>query len=474
MKRTSSPLLVILLALFLYASLASPAQAAPPGPELPPGFYQIAQAYGVHLYRKDYEKGNPDFVQVIDLSQMAALRLLYAPISETRPGKGVYGGDDPRFVSQPLQVFWDQVSAEEERAFCVTNGSFFYMPEHPTRLAFPLKVDGKIITDGWGIDTYPEQKLMLELWDDRANIRDLTKQALYSSSAPDIIAGLDEAANNRAKYAEARTFVGIDDRDRDGTFETVLMLNTLTAVQKDVAEVLRSFGADKVMMLDGGGSTQLLCRSDWYIKSERLIPQAIAVIGGSLPPVSFVLLGQPNWPVLLEGEFFPLILRVRNTGLVSWTIRDTQFILEASGLGSQEILPLQEEVKPGGTLVLTNTLASYTYSGIYPVTFKWGILHEGKTYSGEPINTNVIVLPMSLAPKRGELQEQIKIWTKEQPDQVRDLAAAWIEQHSGFSTKALGSQSPESVQLKDALWVPLIMLPVLILLGLAIARSRQS
>jgi hypothetical protein len=267
----------------------------------------VTSVYGVQLYRKDYPKGNPDFVQVIDLSQRAGLRLLYAPISETRPGKGVYGGDDPRFVSQPLQVFWEQVSTEEERAFCITNGSFFYMPEHPTRLAFPLKVNGKIITDGWGIDTYPEQKLMFELWEDQVNIRELTKQALYSSSAPNIIVGLDEEANKRAKFAVARTFVGIDDRDHNGIYETVLLLNTLTAIQKDVAEVLRSFGEDKVMMLDGGGSTQLLCKSDWYIKSERLIPQAIAVIAGTPPPVSFLLLGQPKWPILLEGEYFTLL-----------------------------------------------------------------------------------------------------------------------------------------------------------------------
>jgi hypothetical protein len=148
--------------------------------------------------------------------------------------------------------------------------------------------------------------------------------------------------------------------------------------------------------------------------------------------------------------------------------------LEASSLGGQEIISLQEDVKPGETLVLTNTLASYTYSGIYPVAFKWGILHDGKTYPGEPISFNSIVLPMSLAPKRGELQEQLGIWVQEQPDQVKDLAASWIEERSGFSAKALGSQSiSDSTQLKDVLWVPLLMLPVLILLGLAVGRANR-
>jgi hypothetical protein len=184
--------------------------------------------------------------------------------------------------------------------------------------------------------------------------------------------------------------------------------------------------------------------------------------------------GQPLWPVLVEGEFFPFSLQIRNTGKANWTSENTQFVLEANSLGSQKTLSITEDVIPGDTLVLTDTLASYTYNGIYQVTFKWGILHDGKTYPGEPVKINAIVLPISLAPKRGELQEQLRVWIKEQPDQVSDLAASWIEERSGFSTKALGTQSTESAQLKDVLWVPLLMLPVLILLGLAFARAKHG
>ena len=37
------------------------------------------------------------------------------------------------------------------------------------------------------------------------------------------------------------------------------------------------------MMLDGGGSTQMICLDKPYITSERLIPQALGVQGG-VPP----------------------------------------------------------------------------------------------------------------------------------------------------------------------------------------------
>jgi hypothetical protein len=124
---------------------------------------------------------------------------------------------------------------------------------------------------------------MLELWSGHAFIRELTQESLYDSTAPNIIAGLTEDANKRAKFYVGRTFTGIDDGNRDGVYETVLIFNTLSARQVDAARVLKGFGADKVMMLDGGGSAQLLCQGDAYVSSERFVPQAVAVAAGPEP-----------------------------------------------------------------------------------------------------------------------------------------------------------------------------------------------
>jgi hypothetical protein len=163
----------------------------------------------------------------------------------------------------------------------VTNGQFFYMPESPTRLTLPLKTNGEVVTDGFGADQFVGKRLMLELWPDHADIRELNGAALYASAAPEILGGLTVDANRRAKQRVGRTFAGIDDRDGDGLYETVMLFNTRTALQTDADYVLRGFGADKVMMLDGGGSTQLMCQGEPIIASERLIPQAIAVFAGT-------------------------------------------------------------------------------------------------------------------------------------------------------------------------------------------------
>ncbi len=290
--------LTLMLFLSLAALFQGGASAQAPAPAVPEGFYPIAEAPGISMYQKDYSGGSPDYVQVIDLSQGARIVLMHGDVREDRPGQGSYGGPDARLQSRSLAKYWEQLTGSSPDAFCVTNGQFFYMPESPTRLPFPLKVDGQIVTDGYGLKEFPDQKLILQLWDDHARITELTVESLYLSDAPDIVAGLTETASKRIDRYVARTFVGVDDRDLDGFAETVLVFNSSLSRQSDAAGVLESFGADRVMMLDGGGSTQLRCGDKSYIYSERLIPQAIGIIAASTPYL-------PLTPDPAAGENFP-------------------------------------------------------------------------------------------------------------------------------------------------------------------------
>lgn len=488
-KRSHQPILGFLEAtigiallwvvLVFSAFLPGVARAEEQGPTPPPGFQLLAEDIGIRLYRKDYPGGSPDFIQVIDLSQGASIEFMHAPIDSKRQGKGIFGGDDPSFSSQPLRSYWQQITSDHENAFCVTNGSFFYMPEHPTRLPFPLKVDGQIITDGfggYGRQQYLGQKLMLELWDDRADIVELLGDALYTSSAPNIIAGLHEEANKNAPKTLGRTFVGIDDQNKDGLFEMVLILNTSTATQKQVASVLRDFGADKVMMLDGGGSTQLLCKTDWYIKSERLIPQAVGTVAGSPPPVTSLLVSKPSWPVVLENENVTLQVEVQNIGIATWTPEQTKFQLEASALGSRQRLSLEKKVQPGETAVFSSTMAAFTKSGVYTADLAWGILHEGELYPGEPVQLKAVVLPEEMDDQRENFKNQLDQWLQNGESEIEHLSLAWIEEHTQPVVLDSADIQPQSEEIKtdlgDILWVPLLMLPVMFFLAAIFSRSR--
>lgn len=243
---------------------------------VPPGFDLVKTSKGVTLYQK-----NTEYVQVVDLSQGASVKLLNGDITDAGNNQGAYGGDDPQMRRQTLNQAWLNLYSSNPNAFCITNGQFFSTNSQPaTNLAFPVKVNGKVISDGYaGESEYPTEKLMLEINSDRADITPFNgKISLYSSSAPNLIVGLKENADKFMYKELGRTFVGVKDSDSNGTYETILIFNSTAATQAHATEMLRSFGADKVIMLDGGGSTQLICQGESYITSTRTIPQMLGVV----------------------------------------------------------------------------------------------------------------------------------------------------------------------------------------------------
>lgn len=394
-------------------------------PDIPPGFRLVLSEKGVELYRKDYPKGNPDYVQLVDLSQGAEIELLHGDISEPREGKGVYGGDDPRFKSKSLNNYWKDFSSANTNAFCVTNGQFFYMKEYPTRLPFPLKKDGQIITDGYGIKQFPDQKLILEIWPDHIDIQKLSKTALYGSNAPDIVAGLTEDASKSPSHFVPRTFVGILDQNQDGKFETLLIFNTMTARQSDAADVLKSFGAAKVMMLDGGGSTQLICDGKSYISSDRLIPQALGVLSAPLPPFSATLATQPGWPVVMADDPVQVQIVLTNTGTLSWELGKIQLQIDEKPWGAGETLTLNEKTNPGeeATFVWSPDDVS-RQAGAYSI--RWYLSNQAEKFSLEPERFNLVVLPEQLAGERSELQLEVENWQQMGVLNIAPLFKNWL------------------------------------------------
>ena len=241
---------------------------------------------GVELYKDNLTE--TQFVQVVDLSKGASVKLLHGNIADTGTGDGLYGGDNPSFERQSLQEAWNGFSGLNKNAFCITNGQFFSTNDDPTWLAFSLKRGGVYVSDGYAVagddEEYPGQKLMLEIWGNRADITPLTRDNFYNSNAPNIIAGLTEDANKGPSDLVGRTFVGVDDANGDGIYEDILIYNSPHSTQSAASNVLRDFGADKVMMLDGGGSTQLICDGNLFVPSSnsRTIPQTLAVLSAPI------------------------------------------------------------------------------------------------------------------------------------------------------------------------------------------------
>ena len=124
---------------------------------VPSGFDPLDSENGIQVYRKEYSGGYPEYVQVIDLSTGAKLKLLHGSITNHREGEGVYGGNNPLFTRQSQQTIWSDFQSSVPQAFSMINGQFFndidnngYIVD-PTSLAFPIKVDGQVVSDGYGI-----------------------------------------------------------------------------------------------------------------------------------------------------------------------------------------------------------------------------------------------------------------------------------------------------------------------------------
>ena len=427
MKKISFPILIAFYCLSVLLVIGSSFQntfAESITQTIPPDFSIVLSDTGTELYRKDYPGGNPDFVQVVNLSEGAAIKLLHGNIVDPGIGSGVYGGDNPSFKRQTLQEVWNGFSSSNTNAFCVTNGQFFVDTADPTTLAFPLKKDGQYISDGYGISEFPEHKLILEIWDDRVDIVPLTRDNLYTSSAPDIIAGLTEDANKGPQNLTGRTFVGIVDRNADEKHEVVLIFNSMTAKQSGAADVLRSFGAEKIIMLDGGGSTQLICDGVDYVRSTRTIPQSIGVISKSAPSLSATVVEQPSWPILVEGEDLTIEVQIENTGTETWIPGSFQLENTLNPWGVNEILGLPKEVSPGETTAFSWTTERFMKWGIF--TTEWYLTRDGEAFT-EPVKFSVIVIPKQLEEQRRELEEKVKEWSEEQLENIENLIVEWIQ-----------------------------------------------
>lgn len=432
--------LLALLAALGAALMVSPrllVSAAPPAQDTPTGFTEILSRPGVTLLKKDYDNGTPDYVQEVRLDEGATLRILAGEAQDAGIGQGAYGGDSPTFTRQSLRQFWNGLESIAPHAFCITNGAFFSTDVDPSPLAFPLKKDGRLLTEGYGRDEYPGQKYMLELWEGRAEINPLTPDALRESTAPDIIAGLDETADKSHATLTGRTFVGIADRNADGSAETVLLFNTQTSTQADAAGVLRSFGAVAVMMLDGGDSTQLMCDSDGsgaiadtspaaYIASTRTLPQALAVLSRRPAPLSADVVRQSTFPILIEGETTLIEIEMRNAGSEAWREGSDRLVNLKNPYGAKTEYPLQQEILPGQTTLFSWRTESFPKTGVY--TTDWQMQRGGDMIEGSFVRVTVIVLPEELEEQRAELEGRVREWAAQKVDDIEALILAWIQE----------------------------------------------
>jgi hypothetical protein len=319
MKRPLLLAFFVALLTWVIAALAPAARAAAwsQPDSLPAGFFLELSGRGIAVYLSEEEVAEAEgeagetgeqaaepvlrreLVQIVDLSSGARVALHHGPIVGAGQEPGIYGGPNPDIERLYLETVWHSVAAHPD-TFCVSNGTFFLdmvdgVRVNPTVLSFPFKRDGRVISEGDDSRRFRSARLMLQLWDDHAEIAPLGRQAFYDSGAPDVVTGLSPHAPLRAYARVGRSWAGTADHDGDGLHETVYLYSGLDVTQQHVQTVLRAFGATDLLMLDGGGSTQLMCGGEGYIMQSRPLPQTIVTLQAPVPLLPWPI---PHSPLL--------------------------------------------------------------------------------------------------------------------------------------------------------------------------------
>jgi Phosphodiester glycosidase len=187
-----------------------------------------------------------------------------------------------------MSEFWqDAVSqnSAQKNVRVIVNGAFFAKYKEPTGIAFGLKSANKVLSYGYGLDEFPGLNKTIA-WNNitkQAKISDYDRSTFDRAEFPEVVGALDRTAGKRANRQLARTFIGVKDRNGDGKNELILIFSSQAAKQIDAVNTLKSFGAQQVAMLDGGGSTGLVIDGKRFIDAGTSVPHAIGFYTESNP-----------------------------------------------------------------------------------------------------------------------------------------------------------------------------------------------
>jgi hypothetical protein len=395
---------------------AQPATASRSAQQIPPDFYTVAEAPAVTLYRKDYPGGTPDYVLVVNLAHHASLQLLTG-------GTPAPSQDAAPFTPQPLDNFWAEFQSSDDDAFCVIGGPFF--PDEPINDRLGLKSNGILRRAGATTAEAGVPLAMLEVWNESARFSPYTETAFQQSTAPLVVVGLSPQAEQQPQTFTSRSLVGVQDRDGDGNFETLLMFVSKTTRQSDAVEVLRSFGAQEILLLADGEAAQINCQGLPYVYAEAQVPVALGIAAGFIADYESVLVRHTEWPIAAEGESVKVEIVVRNNGSQIWQPREVYLANLRNDWGAGSRLEIGAAVAPGETVSFSFISQPFKRPGVY--TSQWAIQRNGQNISARPILVNAVILPQELASRKQELEAQVREWARQKLENIEELILDWIE-----------------------------------------------
>ncbi len=185
---------------------------------------------------------------------------------------------DKTFNRLLITDFWDSIKKSNSNVFSTVNLCFFDGGSSPTTLPFGLKVNGKILTTGYGDSKNINNRQLLLI--DKNNSIGIVKysDALFSNvSFPYAIVGVTVDSDFSSIYSVGRNMMGQNGDD-------FIIVNG-NGTQSEIVSILNEFGITdkaKMIMFDGSGSSQLITSKNSFYGSydffKRKLPVVLSII----------------------------------------------------------------------------------------------------------------------------------------------------------------------------------------------------
>jgi hypothetical protein len=332
------PITQVLL-LIIISTMISYAQAFTP----PTIYHPLDVIEGAGLYKTQLANGNEAYLQVIDLRKMQMEQMI-GEVDEVGFARGQYYGEPGSYYSPyfPMKLFSEVWNEYKElygkQVFSMMNGAFFEDYKASTQLAFPVKLNGQVITAGsspYGPseraadDYYKGVKLKVLVWNDKsASITDYHPKLSSPLKEPSVQNALvsyrygDHPAkvlgNNPANKYHV---IGTLDKDGVPGNELILIVTINKGTLDEAANLLRNLGVKgDILTVDGGSSTfitnpragNLVTPQPVTIKDNpnaRNLPHYLGFrTKGDSKELPKIIIRQPANPISIKPGFPYLIL----------------------------------------------------------------------------------------------------------------------------------------------------------------------
>ncbi|MHC5596231.1 MAG: hypothetical protein ACYTXC_09785 [Nostoc sp.] len=241
-------------------------------------YYPLDVINGAGLYKTSLAHGNQAYLQVFDLRKVQIDQFIgevdNIGINEGKYYKNINNYYSPYFENKPFLDVWNEYKLlYGKQVFSLMNCAFFEEYKSSTQLAFPIKLNGQVITAGsspYGpfskaaTDYYKNIKLKALVWNNKsAYITDYQPEFGYPLNKQSVQNAIvsysynDHPAKVLGKNpANKYHVIGTLSKDNARGDELILIVTVNQATLDEAAELLRKLGVKgDIMTVDGGSST---------------------------------------------------------------------------------------------------------------------------------------------------------------------------------------------------------------------------